>query len=600
MLKPTQYGTRAIDTSSPLPQDTTPSEDTDCSVSETSHDGTGASDGDQTTENGERTSADRSLGDTVWRKRVSFDPGVGGSRPGPAGPSGAQVQNRLDRLTVWAQEVRKGCPASALLESFLPEPPEGRQFHTERSPELHAGGGSEYGVITRAARGFPVRPPVATVIPPHPTGRRRPDPGYPSARRLEKMPMGPQPGEPGYKPPPVKVIGANIIKLLDKEKPSVRTTIGVELEMVLHGIAQGTDEFALLVDRLAPLEAKVRRKCAIQRQCDFGFRVHRDSSVENKTDEGYGKPIEVTTPVLYNLNWKWVIPGFITTLKGCARIAFNDTSALHVHIGIGRPYSLRDLRQFCKAVILFEEQIDLIHPNGRVPAPGTESHFKSCRYNVHFREMTAWQALGVLDGVETIGDLAFAINPGKRGEHDRNYKYSLASLWNYGTIEFRQAKGTTEPAWILGWIDTVIKFVTVAVQTSDRQFSLLARRGITAAACREFGILNPQVPEPENPGPLLLDDQYRLDLIGNRQYTVRRIPPPFGVANGTVGEGVAGPNDNIIIVKTLLTNDDGSAANFEESWEPQGQQLDQHIEEEPAWDCWGLCPNTLTPRDRER
>jgi hypothetical protein len=296
------------------------------------------------------------------------------------------------------------------------------------------------------------------------------------------------------------------------------------------------------------------------------FHVGKDISIVPKTRRGHGMSVEVSTPVLYNTNWRWVIPDVITTLKGCASFAFNDTSALHVHIGIGRPYILRDIRQICKAIVIFEEQMDLIHPKGRRPLPSDESsYFKSCRHNSFLHGKDTTRVLAILDARERISELVYAINPGREGDIDRNYKYNLTSLWSYGTIEFRQAKGTASAGWIVGWIDTVVQFVTMAIQTSDRHFDTMARRGITYGACKSFGIQKPKLKKPVW-DPISRDDREFLELYD---------PDYVPVAGPSSGPAVSGDGHvEGFIVQGI----------FDVSHEPVVVD-----EDDLERDCWNCC-----------
>jgi hypothetical protein len=85
---------------------------------------------------------------------------------------------------------------------------------------------------------------------------------------------------------------------------------------------------------------------------------------------------------------------------------------------------------------------------------------------------------------------------GHTSRSNRGYKYNIASVCKYETIEFRQAQGTKDAKWIGDWVTRTLRFVTEAIGTSDRSFAGWAKHETLAdEVYRCFGIMSP---EPED------------------------------------------------------------------------------------------------------
>lgn len=290
-------------------------------------------------------------------------------------------------------------------------------------------------------------------------------------------------------------------------------TIGVELEMVLVN-TWGIDAFKLvrnslrdLADNLdssvPPLEEFMRKKSNIPTGDPFSvFQVKTDPTISCdhwEIQEIPTTPVEIATPILRNGSWKWVIPDMCHAITSLAtpnlgiQASFNSSTGLHVHIGIGRPYTLAELKRISKAIILFETQMDRYHPKCRVPEEDLGSCFRSCRGSLPLRGLTNSEMVDVIDRCGKTEDLLCTINGlGKDRSYQRFYRYNFLPVQTYGTIEFRQAMGTKDPLWILNWITIIIRFVTRAVKTPDKTYAFLAKFDeIPPEIYRSFGAPSP-------------------------------------------------------------------------------------------------------------
>lgn len=289
-------------------------------------------------------------------------------------------------------------------------------------------------------------------------------------------------------------------------------TIGVELEMVLVN-TWGIDAFKLtrnslrnLADNLdtsvPPLKEFMRKKSNTPTSDPFTvFQVKTDPTINCdywEIREIPATPVEVATPILRNGSWKWAIPELCQAITSLAapnlgvEASFNSSTGLHVHIGLGRPYTLAELKRISKAIVLFETQMDRYHPKCRVPQEDLGSCFRSCRSSLALKGLTDAEMVDVIDRCGTTEDLLCTINGlGRDRSYQRFYRYNFLPVQTYGTIEFRQAMGTTDPEWILRWISIVIRFITKAVKTPDEIYAVLAMSGIPPEIYRLFGAPSP-------------------------------------------------------------------------------------------------------------
>lgn len=295
----------------------------------------------------------------------------------------------------------------------------------------------------------------------------------------------------------------------------VEITVGVELETILRDLESGTmaEHYNLISAALKPLAEELETYVLVilpgqhfkgdnpgvgplpmLKERNATFQVHEDLTIRDHLSK-FGRPIEISTPILRGGNWESTIIRMFQIIKDSFEVDFNPTTGLHVHIGIGRGYKLQDLKRIAKAVVLFEKQMDQYHPESRClsPVPGrlfTQGLLSSiqifpCRSSKPLRGLSNIEMVKVIDKAENMLDLFRTINSAKDDwslEKDsppyRGYRYNLSSFLKYKTVEFRQAIGTVDGDATVDWIGRTIKFVTSAIATPDCTFECWANCGI--------------------------------------------------------------------------------------------------------------------------
>lgn len=291
-------------------------------------------------------------------------------------------------------------------------------------------------------------------------------------------------------------------------------TIGMELQTILCDLKIGNElqHYKLVSACLGSLAKQLGAMLLItggsdqdysnpstaERAIAFEVRDRQNILVERKGD----RAVEIGTPILRNDQWRWVVSKLFKALESDFKLNFNGSTALHVHIGIGREYGLRDLKRISKAIILFEKQMDTYHPRSRNPVSPTEwpyaySYIIPCRDSIPIKGLSKTAMIKKIDEAQYIPELIRIINYDYlvyAGELQRRYRYNFREVLRTNTIEFRQAIGTVDAGKTLDWVWRIIKFVTSAVATSDCEFYSWADQGI-----HDFGIYHrfgvPSLPE---------------------------------------------------------------------------------------------------------
>lgn len=306
-------------------------------------------------------------------------------------------------------------------------------------------------------------------------------------------------------------------------------TVGVELEVLLAGLEDRAARFSLAAEVFRELAVLLKTEVLSSgptsgKPQDVGdkrpseaFQIKDGRSQREGAPPESGEPVEIATPALGDGDWEWVIPEITRLLEEKFTVNFDPSTSLHVHVGIKRPYTLQDLKRICKAIILFEDRMDEHHPIDR-RGPGHNGDLCSCRHNPILTHVSNSQAIAMIGAAQSretllelmhpgtattdgipVGQMAEDIPPADEhiGASNRGYKYNIASVCKYETIEFRQAQGTADAKWIDDWITRVLRFVTEAIRTSDRSFNGWAKHETLAdEVYRCFGILSPD-PDPE-------------------------------------------------------------------------------------------------------
>lgn len=292
-------------------------------------------------------------------------------------------------------------------------------------------------------------------------------------------------------------------------------TVGVELEFVIRGIPKSVPrdgQFALVAEALGPLGEKLGAQIFDMvnsneydtlpgDEITAAFQIKRDMSIKLDPEIPVQRSVEVATPILVNKQWETAVPEMIQLLSSAFKLGFNHSTGLHVHIGIGRKYTLCDLKRVAKAVVLFEEQMDTYHPEHRCPrkeARGTglpNMYIRSNCEGFMLQDLSNSQRMLAIDEVPSIPRLLSVINPPIVAPTTmcRQYRYNLTSVRRFSTVEFRQAAATDDSEQIVEWIGMTIKFIRSAISTPDSVFDTWARDGIDDPdVYRRFGVPVPK------------------------------------------------------------------------------------------------------------
>lgn len=164
----------------------------------------------------------------------------------------------------------------------------------------------------------------------------------------------------------------------------------------------------------------------------FELKDKQSTLVERKED----RAVEIGTPVLRNGQWRWVIPKMFKALRSDFQLTFNSSTALRIHVGIGREYWLRDLKRISKAIIRFGRQMDTHHPGCRNPVSPTEwpytyAYILPCRDSIPLKGLSEAAMMRKIDEARYIPELIRIINYDYlvyTGELHRGYRYSFREV----------------------------------------------------------------------------------------------------------------------------------------------------------------------------
>lgn len=274
-------------------------------------------------------------------------------------------------------------------------------------------------------------------------------------------------------------------------------TIGVEIDLVFLGLAGFAAEPSFIVAQVMKpwalkyfpnggvlseqelLRFHAHESTNLKMLFDSSFQVKPNSAVRSQVQvEGRtetGAPLKISTPILRNGTFEIIVPELLAFLRKRFVVHTNKSASIHVHVGIGRPYSWYFFRRLAQAVMMWEVTMDKHHPDKF----GPHNPFLSSN-----RRTTS----------EAVGEVIARINHQQdapsvlrlvQSSYSTNYlpskcfKYNLLPTLdeNYNTMEFRQARSTLDVEWILDWIRRVTCFVLTAIVTSSAQYMIWAEEG---------------------------------------------------------------------------------------------------------------------------
>lgn len=192
--------------------------------------------------------------------------------------------------------------------------------------------------------------------------------------------------------------------------------------------------------------------------------------------KGFAAGVEVRTPILRLGSWQAAVEGVLKTLAAVPNIniQFTQQCGLHVHIGRRGGFKLPHIKGLAKAVVIFEEDIERAwHPQHR-RGVGGELYADSNRgTSVSLKPLqTTLEMLRLIGRQKTVSAVRAVICDVDVGHRD--FKYNFQSLVELGSVEFRQAQGTLDREWVVGWVAMLIKFVRAAEVVSEMLFEQFA------------------------------------------------------------------------------------------------------------------------------
>ncbi|KAH0606940.1 uncharacterized protein H6S33_002928 [Morchella sextelata] len=280
--------------------------------------------------------------------------------------------------------------------------------------------------------------------------------------------------------------------------PALELTVGVELEFLLLSPVPTphTLLYPLLRTALTPLATLLSTTASplLEPHPETIFQLKTDDTISSNPWGLRAAPIEIATPILRRGDWEWALPALCTAVKSLPGITarVNRSTGLHVHVGLGRPYTLPELKRVAKAVVLLEGCMDANHPRHRIPSDAMGSCYRSVVGSLVFRGCSPWDMVKMVDDCGSVMELLGVVNAvggGGRGSGwCRLYKYNFTAVVVYGSVEFRQATGTVRGGRVREWVRCVMRFVERAVGTGEEVWEEWAARGeVPRALWRMFG-----------------------------------------------------------------------------------------------------------------
>lgn len=197
--------------------------------------------------------------------------------------------------------------------------------------------------------------------------------------------------------------------------------------------------------------------------------------------------MEVSTPIMREGSWRRVVPGMLDSLWALGQsrlgIEFNENTGLHVHVGRRGGWSVCQLKKILKAVVVFEEAMDTMHPASRVRrAVGDQMPLNVCS-NIEAMRIAH---LSKLERVRYVDSRINSRTARTRTEgvmrlcalanaYGKCTKYNFLSARESGTVEFRQAIASLDREQVGHWVAVVLDFVNAAITTTRKEFERWAK-----------------------------------------------------------------------------------------------------------------------------
>lgn len=223
----------------------------------------------------------------------------------------------------------------------------------------------------------------------------------------------------------------------------------------------------------------------VQRGVQHGGVADVPESAATHTGGSHRASLEISTPVLRLGSWQRATSNILDSLMSLQnrvygsplKVRFNQYTGLHVHVARRGGWSIHQAKKILKAIVIFEEAMDLQHPHSR----RSESHSvypQSSMFRSNVRSMrihsypkmerVKWVDFQITqhnsrtrhEGLKTLCDLTNANGKGT--------KYNFLGVLTSGTVEFRQAIASLDKASVERWVKMVLDFVSAAIYSSKK------------------------------------------------------------------------------------------------------------------------------------
>jgi Putative amidoligase enzyme len=139
-------------------------------------------------------------------------------------------------------------------------------------------------------------------------------------------------------------------------------------------------------------------------------------------------------------------------------ITENDSCSTHIHISVGRGYTLQELRAIASAVINFEPAFEALVPLHRRGNRWVKSNWLDS-LNLAREGRSRTESIAEIQKAESKGDVICLM----QRPDDKCFGWNFWTFFTKGTIEFRKPPASLKPADALGWAELVITFIQASM-----------------------------------------------------------------------------------------------------------------------------------------
>ncbi|KAF7929407.1 uncharacterized protein EAE98_005325 [Botrytis deweyae] len=195
-------------------------------------------------------------------------------------------------------------------------------------------------------------------------------------------------------------------------------------------------------------------------QTDFTVGPGQQNSNVRKYLE-YGMEMS-SPPYYYDEATRRTVETVVRKLRNSYLVRVNETTGLHVHVGIGyRGFDWPILRNFLAIAWTYERQILLIMPEIRLDNPHCKS-LRDSKLGSYDPRLTRLEVLNRILSFTNNGQVVREIGSRNTGFNISNLAPPFLSSFGKRTIEFRHHPGTLDSESILHWVHICVKLVEKA------------------------------------------------------------------------------------------------------------------------------------------